>query len=107
LAVRSATFHNDFANRVSAPRHSLPAPLVSEKAKGNRIACYGAAAKGAMLVNYLDLGGKGSSNSWPTLNPSNRASTCPVSASRFDIRIRWRRTKQTTSSSSFGISQGR
>ncbi len=30
--------------------------LLSEKQKGRRIACYGAAAKGATLLNYLDLG---------------------------------------------------
>jgi hypothetical protein len=30
--------------------------LRKEKAAGGRIACYGAAAKGATLVNYLDLG---------------------------------------------------
>jgi hypothetical protein len=29
---------------------------VSERTKGRHIACYGAAAKGATLVNYLDLG---------------------------------------------------
>ena len=36
--------------------NSLADLLVSERAKGKRIACYGAAAKGATLVNYLDLG---------------------------------------------------
>ena len=35
---------------------ALAGLLVSEKAKGKRIACYGAAAKGATMVNYLDLG---------------------------------------------------
>ena len=35
---------------------ALAGLLVSERAKGKRIACYGAAAKGATMVNYLDLG---------------------------------------------------
>jgi hypothetical protein len=30
--------------------------LRAEKAKGARIVCYGAAAKGSTLINYLDLG---------------------------------------------------
>jgi SAM-dependent methyltransferase len=56
LGVDQVTFYNDFAYRVRALRDSLAHLLVSEKAKGKRIACYGAAAKGATLVNYLDLG---------------------------------------------------
>jgi C-methyltransferase C-terminal domain len=56
LGVDQVTFYNDFADRVRALRDSLARLLVSEKAKGKRIACYGAAAKGATLVNYLDLG---------------------------------------------------
>lgn len=45
----------DFAERTSALRRSLVELLRREKANGARIACYGAAAKGATLVNYLDL----------------------------------------------------
>ena len=56
LGVDQVTFYNDFADRVRALRDSLAHLLVSEKAKGKRIACYGAAAKGATMVNYLDLG---------------------------------------------------
>src|SRR6516225_10866782 len=56
LGVGKVSFYNDFAHRVRALRVSLADLLVSEKAKGKRIACYGAAAKGATLVNYLDLG---------------------------------------------------
>src|SRR5271169_2985267 len=56
LGVDKVWFYNDFADRVRALRRSLAGLLVSEKAKGKRIACYGAAAKGATLVNYLDLG---------------------------------------------------
>jgi SAM-dependent methyltransferase len=56
LGVDKVTFYNDFADRVRALRDSLARLLLSERAKGKRIACYGAAAKGATLVNYLDLG---------------------------------------------------
>jgi SAM-dependent methyltransferase len=56
LGVDKVTFYNDFADRVRALRESLTHLLVSERAKRKRIACYGAAAKGATLVNYLNLG---------------------------------------------------
>jgi SAM-dependent methyltransferase len=56
LGVDKVTFYNDFADRVRALRESLAHLLVSERAKRKRIACYGAAAKGATLVNYLNLG---------------------------------------------------
>jgi C-methyltransferase C-terminal domain len=56
LGVDNVSFYNGFADRVRALRDSLASLLFSEKAKGKRIACYGAAAKGATLVNYLDLG---------------------------------------------------
>lgn len=56
LGVDKVSFYNDFAERVRTLRDTLAALLVSEKAKGKRVACYGAAAKGATLVNYLDLG---------------------------------------------------
>jgi len=56
LGVDEVSFYNDFATRVRALRDSLAKLLVSERHRGKRIACYGAAAKGATLVNYLDLG---------------------------------------------------
>jgi SAM-dependent methyltransferase len=56
LGVDKVAFYNDFADRVRALRESLADLLVSERAKRKRIACYGAAAKGATLVNYLNLG---------------------------------------------------
>lgn len=56
LGVDNVSYYNDFAGRVRALRGSLASLLVSERAKGKRIACYGAAAKGATLLNYLDLG---------------------------------------------------
>jgi SAM-dependent methyltransferase len=56
IGVDKVAFYDDFAARVRALRDSLAGLLLSEKKKGNRIACYGAAAKGATLLNYLDLG---------------------------------------------------
>jgi SAM-dependent methyltransferase len=56
LGVNQVLFYKGFGDRVRALRDSLAGLLVSERAKGKRIACYGAAAKGATLVNYLDLG---------------------------------------------------
>ena len=56
LGLDKEWFYKDFADRVRALRDSLTSLLVSEKAKGKRIACYGAPAKGATMVNYLDLG---------------------------------------------------
>jgi SAM-dependent methyltransferase len=56
LGLDKEWFYKDFADRVRALRDSLASLLVSEKAKGKRIACYGAPAKGATMVNYLDLG---------------------------------------------------
>jgi SAM-dependent methyltransferase len=56
LGLDKEWFYKDFADRVRALRDSLASLLVSERAKGKRIACYGAAAKGATMVNYLDLG---------------------------------------------------
>jgi SAM-dependent methyltransferase len=56
LGVGDVSFYQNFADRVRALRDALSALLLTEKANGNRIACYGAAAKGATLVNYLELG---------------------------------------------------
>jgi len=56
LGVDKVAFYDDFAQRARALRDSLAGLLLSEKRKGKRIACYGAAAKGATLLNYLDLG---------------------------------------------------
>ncbi|MBV8091097.1 MAG: class I SAM-dependent methyltransferase [Alphaproteobacteria bacterium] len=56
LGIDKLPFYNDFAARVRRLRDELAGLLVSERTKGRRIACYGAAAKGATLVNYLALG---------------------------------------------------
>jgi SAM-dependent methyltransferase len=56
LGIDKLSFYKDFAARVRRLRDELAALLISERTKGKRIACYGAAAKGATLVNYLNLG---------------------------------------------------
>ncbi len=56
LGVGSAAYYEDFSGRVSQLKHALVELLKDEKQHGARIACYGAAAKGGTLVNYLDLG---------------------------------------------------
>ena len=55
LGVDRRDWCRGFAERTSALRCSLVELLERERANGARIACYGAAAKGATLVNYLDL----------------------------------------------------
>jgi SAM-dependent methyltransferase len=53
LGVDRARWYEHFSSRVVRLGNSL---LRAEKKRGKRIACYGAAAKGSTLVNYLDLG---------------------------------------------------
>lgn len=56
LGVDHLHWYRDFSARVVKLGNSLIELLRAEKKRGKRIACYGAAAKGATLVNYLDLG---------------------------------------------------
>lgn len=56
LGVDQSGWYETFADRVSSLRDSLVAMLRAEKARGKRIACYGAAAKGSTMINYLNLG---------------------------------------------------
>jgi SAM-dependent methyltransferase len=56
LGVERITWCSGFSQRVVTLGYSLIGLLRAEKARGARIACYGAAAKGSTLVNYLDLG---------------------------------------------------
>ncbi len=49
-------YYQDFAQQVSQIRHCLLEMLWSLKQDGKRIAAYGAAAKGAMLINYMGIG---------------------------------------------------
>jgi SAM-dependent methyltransferase len=56
LGVSHRAWYQDFSRRVTELREALVSLLRSEKQGGGRIACYGAAAKGSTLVNFLDLG---------------------------------------------------
>jgi SAM-dependent methyltransferase len=56
LGVDRARWYEHFSGRVVRLGNSLIELLRAEKKLGKRIACYGAAAKGSTLVNYLDLG---------------------------------------------------
>jgi hypothetical protein len=48
--------YRDFARRVEGVRASLQSLLVELRARGERVAGYGAAAKGTVLLNYCDIG---------------------------------------------------
>ncbi|HWO93874.1 MAG TPA: class I SAM-dependent methyltransferase [Dehalococcoidia bacterium] len=50
-----AAFYRDFAARVERTRDSLVQTVTALKAQGRRIAAYGAAAKGATLLNYTGI----------------------------------------------------
>jgi SAM-dependent methyltransferase len=56
LGVDRARWYEHLSGRVVKLGNSLIELLRAEKKRGKRIACYGAAAKGSTLVNYLDLG---------------------------------------------------
>ena len=49
-------YYLDFANKVKKLKKDLSNLLHSLKKQGNRIAAYGAAAKGTMLINYVNIG---------------------------------------------------
>jgi SAM-dependent methyltransferase len=50
------TYYRNFAGRVEHVRTSLLELLKRLKSQGNRIAAYGAAAKGSTLINYIGVG---------------------------------------------------
>jgi SAM-dependent methyltransferase len=54
--LTAAEYYEDFAARVEGVRVDLRSMLRSLKREGNRIAAYGAAAKGATLLNYTGIG---------------------------------------------------
>ena len=56
LGVGGTEWLDGFSKRVCNLGETLIGFLRAEKNKGKRIACYGAAAKGSTLINYLDLG---------------------------------------------------
>lgn len=54
--IDKLSFYAGFANRVNGLKKELVATLADLKSKGARIAAYGAAAKGATLVNFFGIG---------------------------------------------------
>jgi hypothetical protein len=54
--VASEEFYRGFGQKVETLRRDLLALLNNLKAKGNRIAVYGASAKGSTLLNYFGIG---------------------------------------------------
>lgn len=56
LGVGNGAWYADFSDRAAAVKTTLVELLHKAKGQGKRIACYGAAAKGSTMINYLDLG---------------------------------------------------
>ena len=54
--IDKLSFYAGFASRVNGLKKELVATLADLKSKGARIAAYGAAAKGATLVNFFGIG---------------------------------------------------
>ena len=54
--VESINYYRSFAGRVEEIRSSLRKLLEELKSDGKRIAAYGAAAKGATMINYVGIG---------------------------------------------------
>jgi SAM-dependent methyltransferase len=57
LGMTRIDYYRDFAARVSTLRDNLVACLRRLKAEGKHVAAYGAAAKGAVLLNYAQIDG--------------------------------------------------
>ncbi|MCK4828929.1 class I SAM-dependent methyltransferase [bacterium] len=56
IGMNKLTFYAGFANRVGEVKDTLLGLLSELKAQGKRIAAYGAAAKGTILINYVGIG---------------------------------------------------
>jgi len=56
MGIAHADYYRNFAERVTSLRGSLRSFLTGLKAQGRTLAAYGAAAKGATLLNYLQIG---------------------------------------------------
>lgn len=56
VGVAHADYYRDFSRRVLSLREALRGFLAKLKAEGRSIAAYGAAAKGATLLNYFEIG---------------------------------------------------
>lgn len=54
--VDSFRYYQDFSSKVSGLKQDLMGLLRQLKSEGKSIACYGAAAKGATLINYMGIG---------------------------------------------------
>lgn len=56
LKMNRIDYYQNFADKVQNLKDNLSNLLCSLKKQGNRIAAYGAAAKGTMMTNYVDIG---------------------------------------------------
>lgn len=56
LGMSSLAFYQEFASRVASAREALLALLLELRAKGRRIAAYGASARAVLMLNYVGLG---------------------------------------------------
>lgn len=56
LGLTSASYYLEFSSRIAAVRDALVAMLTELKARGRRIAAYGATAQSTTLLNYVGLG---------------------------------------------------
>ena len=56
LKIDTLSYYGDFANKVNRLKGDLRKLLFSLKERGNKIAAYGAAAKGTMMINFMEIG---------------------------------------------------
>lgn len=56
LGMTSTRYFEDFSKKVDGVKQGLQELLKELKGQGKTIAAYGAAAKGATLINYIDIG---------------------------------------------------
>lgn len=56
MGIENFSYYNDFAIKVTNIREGLRHMLKSLKEQGKSIAAYGAAAKGATLINFVNIG---------------------------------------------------
>jgi SAM-dependent methyltransferase len=54
--MNQISYYQNFSEKVNKLKNELSGLLHSLKKDGNRIAAYGAAAKGTMMINYADIG---------------------------------------------------
>jgi hypothetical protein len=55
-AVDKYQYYEDFSDKVQNIRRQMRNILLAKKAEGKTIAAYGAAAKGAIMLNYIGIG---------------------------------------------------